>query len=138
MKVRRIIESCLYVDDIDEAERFYTELLGIKPFAKVEGRHVFYKLENGMFLVFNSRETEKDESVPPHGYYGKGHIAFAIEDEEYELWKDRLENLGIEIEKEIEWPSGGKSIYFRDPFGNSIEFTTPKTWGFHWKEYTDY
>jgi len=33
----RIIEACIYVSDVDSAEDFYSKLLGIKPYAKVEG-----------------------------------------------------------------------------------------------------
>jgi catechol 2,3-dioxygenase-like lactoylglutathione lyase family enzyme len=35
---------------------------------------------------------------------------------------------GVEIEAEVEWPPGGKSIYFRDPAGNSVELVTPGVW----------
>ena len=30
----------------------------------------------------------------------------------------------------VEWPSGGRSLYFRDPDGNSLEFITRGSWGF--------
>ena len=36
---------------------------------------------------------------------------------------------GIAIEDEVTWPKGGKSIYFRDPSGNSAELVTPGVWG---------
>jgi catechol 2,3-dioxygenase-like lactoylglutathione lyase family enzyme len=35
----------------------------------------------------------------------------------------------VRIEREIAWPGGGYSIYFRDPSGNSVELATPKLWG---------
>jgi len=36
----------------------------------------------------------------------------------------------IQIEKEIEWGNriGSKSIYFRDPAGNLVEFITKNYW----------
>ncbi|MEO0223069.1 MAG: VOC family protein [candidate division WOR-3 bacterium] len=133
----KVIEACLYVSDIDKAEEFYTNLLGVKPFAKAKNRHVFYKLENCMFLIFNPEYTKIGGDVPPHGYYGHGHIAFAVSDGEIELWKEKIKSLGIEIEAEVLWPSGGKSVYIRDPFGNSVEFITPEAWGFNWKDCTN-
>jgi catechol 2,3-dioxygenase-like lactoylglutathione lyase family enzyme len=30
---------------------------------------------------------------------------------------------------EVEWPRGGRSLYFRDPAGNSVELVTPGPWG---------
>jgi hypothetical protein len=36
--------------------------------------------------------------------------------------------LGVAIEQEVDWPRGGKSLYFRDPAGNSVELLTPGVW----------
>jgi len=44
-------------------------------------------------------------------------------------WKALLEAKKIAIESEFEWPQGGRSIYIRDPSGNSIEFAEPRIWG---------
>ena len=41
----------------------------------------------------------------------------------------RLTEAGVGIETEFEWPQGGRSIYVRDPAGNSIEFAEPRIWG---------
>ncbi|HEX5778765.1 MAG TPA: glyoxalase, partial [Xanthobacteraceae bacterium] len=35
---------------------------------------------------------------------------------------------GIELESRVDWPRGGKSIYFRDPDGHLLEFATPGLW----------
>jgi non-canonical purine NTP pyrophosphatase (RdgB/HAM1 family) len=45
------------------------------------------------------------------------------------MWRQRLTAAGIAIESEFEWPRGGRSIYVRDPAGNSIEFAEPRIWG---------
>ncbi len=41
----------------------------------------------------------------------------------------KLKAAGIEIESEVHWPNGGRSIYFRDPAGNSLECAEAKIWG---------
>jgi catechol 2,3-dioxygenase-like lactoylglutathione lyase family enzyme len=51
-----------------------------------------------------------------------------IEMQSLDDWRQRLQTLSIEIEAEVEWPAGGKSIYFRDPAGNSVELVTPGVW----------
>ena len=56
-------------------------------------------------------------------------MAFSVAEKEHSDWKNYLLEKGVVIEKEIQWPGGGKSIYFRDPSGNSIELVTPQTWG---------
>ena len=39
-----------------------------------------------------------------------------------------LEGAGIAIEADFEWPGGGRSLYVRDPAGNSVEFAEPRIW----------
>jgi len=41
----------------------------------------------------------------------------------------KLQESGVAIEQEVEWPRGGKSIYLRDPAGNLVELVTPGVWG---------
>lgn len=130
-----ILEAVIYATDLAAAETFYDRLLGIAPYAKLEGRHVFYKLDGQMLLIFNPETTRKPPSgplpVPPHGAEGEGHVCFAAADaDEIEAWRRRVSDLGIAIEADFEWPNGGTSIYIRDPAGNSVEFAEPRIWGF--------
>lgn len=135
MEPSAILESALYVDDLGEAERFYGETLGLERIAKAEGRHVFFKCGNGVVLLFNAEATRVPPAadaklpVPPHGAQGDGHLCFAATAEEIEDWKKYLESRKIAIEADFEWPKGGRSIYFRDPAGNSLEFAEPRIWG---------
>ncbi|HMQ50659.1 MAG TPA: VOC family protein [Anaerolineae bacterium] len=128
--VKGILETCLYVDDLAVAEAFYSKVLNLTPFSRVGSRHVFFRLGAQMLLLFNPAETVKATGeVPPHGAYGAGHIAFAVSAAEIPAWREHLQACGISLEAEITWPSGGQSIYFRDPAGNSLEVATVQTWG---------
>jgi catechol 2,3-dioxygenase-like lactoylglutathione lyase family enzyme len=130
-----ILESALYCDDLDLAEAFYGEVLGLERIAKAEGRHVFFRCGAGVLLLFDPEATKAPPApdarlpVPPHGTRGEGHLCFRAEADEIERWKARLEAAGVAIEAEFEWPQGGRSIYFRDPAGNPIEFAEPRIWG---------
>ncbi|MCD0177056.1 VOC family protein, partial [Deinococcus sp. 14RED07] len=53
----RILETCLYVDDLDRAEQFYTQLLGLTLHSRVPGRHLFYRLDGSMLLIFDPRAS---------------------------------------------------------------------------------
>jgi len=129
MKARRILETCLYVDDLEKAQEFYEQVFGLELYGKVEGRHVFFRCGHGMFLLFNPvRTAQPSGPVPAHGSQGAGHAAFAMSREEIPGWREHLIKVGVAIEKEIAWPSGGYSIYLRDPAGNSVELATPQTW----------
>jgi catechol 2,3-dioxygenase-like lactoylglutathione lyase family enzyme len=125
-----ILETAIYASDLDAAERFYGDVLGLPFDSKVAGRHIFFHCGDAMLLVFNPAVTAvKAGDVPPHGARGPGHVAFAVGDGELEPWLERLAEHGVEIEASVDWPGGGRSIYFRDPGGNSLELTTPSIWG---------
>jgi len=126
--VNQILETCLYVSDIKKATAFYQVLFDLEPYAVEDNRHVFFRIGECILLLFNPAETEKGGSVPAHGAIGQGHIAFTIEHRSLDFWRNRLYDQKIEIEQEYNWPSGGKSIYFRDPFMNSVELATSDTW----------
>ncbi|WP_395448476.1 VOC family protein [Aminobacter sp. UC22_36] len=135
MRPSAILESALYVTNLDAAEAFYGEVIGLERIAKVPGRHVFFRCGQGVLLLFYAEATLQPPKpdarlpVPPHGTTGQGHLCFAATAEGVEQWKRRLEGEGIAIEADFEWPNGGRSIYFRDPSGNSLEIAEPKLWG---------
>ncbi len=133
MIVEGILETVLYAPDLEAAEAFYREVLGLELHAKVEGRHVFFRCGNQMLLIFNPEATSLPAPatslpIPTHGTTGPGHACFRANREDISAWRQRLRAAGIEIESEFEWPQGGISIYFRDPAGNCLEFAEPRIW----------
>ncbi|TIQ39337.1 MAG: glyoxalase/bleomycin resistance/extradiol dioxygenase family protein [Mesorhizobium sp.] len=130
-----ILESALYVTDLNAAEEFYSGVLGLDLLGKVDGRHLFFRCGDGVLLIFNAEATKVPPApdarlkVPPHGAVGDGHLCFAASADEIVRWRAHLEQKKIAIESDFEWPQGGRSIYIRDPSGNSIEFAEPRIWG---------
>jgi catechol 2,3-dioxygenase-like lactoylglutathione lyase family enzyme len=130
-----VLESCLYATDLETAKRFYTSVLGLEVLTHVADRHVFFRCGEGVFLIFNPERTRAEQTavggspVPLHGTKGSGHLAFAVAESELDTWRERLTRLGVEIESDVSWPRGGRSLYFRDPAGNSIELAPPRIWG---------
>jgi catechol 2,3-dioxygenase-like lactoylglutathione lyase family enzyme len=135
MKPQRVLETVLYASDLEAIETFYREVLGLVPYSKQAGRQVFYKLEGQMLLIFDPRTTSVPPAadarlpIPPHGAIGQGHVCFAASAGEITRWRSHVEGKGVAIEADFEWPGGGRSIYFRDPAGNAIEFAEPRIWG---------
>ena len=129
VQLRRILETSLYADDLDQAEAFYKSALGLNLFAKEAGRHLFFKFGDQMLLIFNPAKTIEGSEVAPHGARGPGHVAFAVPKSEMDEWKKHLKGKGVEIEKDVLWPKGGRSLYFRDLAGNCLELASLLVWG---------
>jgi catechol 2,3-dioxygenase-like lactoylglutathione lyase family enzyme len=128
-EIQAVVETAIYVDDLDRAEAFYRDVLGLHVIGKEAGRHVFFRVGEGVLLAFNPEATLRGDVLPSHGARGPGHLALGVRAEALDAWRDRLGGHGIVIEKEVSWPRGGRSVYFRDPAGNSIELVTPGIWG---------
>lgn len=133
MQPSRIFETVLYAEDLAAAERFYHEALGLE----VMGRSslmVVFRCGNGVLLVFDPRKSAAPgRDVPSHGTTGAGHVAFPAKREDLPAWREQLRRAGVLIECEVEWDEGGRSIYFRDPAGNSVELAPPTIWGGGWE-----
>ena len=133
MQPKTILETALYAPDLDAAKAFYGELLGLPVIAEVAGRHVFFRVGAGVLLVFDPAATEVPSHnpalpVPVHGARGPGHVCFAASREEIAVWRARLAAAGVAAEAEFDWPNGARSLYVRDPAGNSVEFAEPRLW----------
>jgi catechol 2,3-dioxygenase-like lactoylglutathione lyase family enzyme len=135
MKPHSILETVLYASDIEQSVWFYHEVLGLDQPGVASDLMTYFRVDaNHVLLVFNPQESDKPgRDVPSHGPRGAGHIALRIEDSDYEAWKQRMSTFGIGIEQEIDWGleegfSKGRSIYIRDPYGNSVELITGNIW----------
>ena len=131
-----VIETALYVDDLDRAGAFYTDVLGLVPLTSdsrflafdVGGRNVLLLFRRGATL-----ETVHlpGGTIPPHDGNGPIHVAFAIAADELPAWEKRLGEHDVAIEGRTDWPRGGKSIYFRDPDNHLLELVTPGVWAIY-------
>jgi catechol 2,3-dioxygenase-like lactoylglutathione lyase family enzyme len=128
--IQCIVETAIYADDLDGAERFYREVLGLTVWGKEVGRHIFFQVGgSAMLLVFRAAATIRGDHLPAHGSAGPGHFALGIAALDLDEWRERLHRHQVAIEHEETWDHGGQSLYFRDPAGNSVELVTPGVWG---------
>jgi len=130
IKIHGVIETGIYVDNLDETEAFYRSILGLTVIAKESGHHVFFQAgEASVLLAFVAKAAMKGDHLPSHEATGPGYFALGIDPDALDAWRRMLQENGVAIEQEVEWPRGGKSIYFRDPAGNLVELITPGIWG---------
>lgn len=127
------LESALYAEDLDAAEAFWNGVVGLPVQMRLDGRHVFFRVGASMLLVFRAEAARRPPppeapAVPPHGAEGAGHYALAVAAETLDLWRGHLETCGVAVESEVTWPGGRRSLYVRDPAGNSVEFADATLW----------
>lgn len=126
----------LVCKDMDQTERFYTEVLGMKPTAKLTirggAKHYFFDMGGGNQLAF-FWFPDAPEAQPGIGNAGFNeftsahasmhHVAFTVpnEDKLWEAW-DTLQANGVDSMWALDHEFC-KSIYFRDPNGILLEFS---------------
>ena len=131
--LRGVLETALYVDDLERADRFYRDVLGLAPLFADARMRAFAAGDRSVLLLFQrgaSLEPVKMRggTIPPHDGNGPLHVAFAVDAAELPEWEERLGTADIVIEGQTVWPRGGRSIYFRDPDGHLLELATPGLW----------
>lgn len=128
MRIKKIKETCLYVENLDQIGQFYKDVLGFEMISKAPDRHIFFRVGESVLLCFNPEATKKEESLPPHFAKGPQHIAFEVEKEFYEDTRAALIGKGVKISHEEHWSQTVSSFYFDDPSGNVLEIVTPELW----------
>jgi catechol 2,3-dioxygenase-like lactoylglutathione lyase family enzyme len=135
-KLSGVIETALYVDDLDRARAFYTDVLGLEPLTSDSRFLAFDVAGRNVLLLFRRGATLETVhlpggTIPPHDGNGPIHAAFAIAADELQAWEKQLGEHDVAIEGRTDWPRGGKSIYFRDPDDHLLELVTPGVWAIY-------
>jgi len=131
-----VIETSLYVDDLDRASHFYENVFGV---SRIEGDARFRAYSVGgrsVLLLFKRGASNTVTDLPfgqigPHDGSGSLHLAFEIPASELADWEARLAEKKISIESTVHWPRGGTSLYFRDPDNHLVELATPGVWSIY-------
>lgn len=134
-KLRGVLETALYVEDMATSRAFFEDVMGLEPF-NADHRFTAYDAgEGSVLLLFLQGETldtvvlpNDMGTIPPHDGEGRVHLAFAIDAHEREAWEARLGEHDVVIEGRTHWPRGGESLYFRDPDAHLLELATPGVW----------
>jgi len=124
-----IYETVLYGRDVPAMKDFYAGVLGLRLVDGPDELSAAFRLpDGGVLLVFDpARSGLPDRPVPSHGAVGPGHVAFHVP-EGLDGWHAVLAENGVPVERDVTWPRGGRSLYVRDPAGNSVELTADEIW----------
>jgi catechol 2,3-dioxygenase-like lactoylglutathione lyase family enzyme len=132
-RIRGILETALYVDNIEAAARWYSDIFGF-PQLFNDGRLVALEVApHAVLLLFKKGASfgpnvSPGGVIPPHDGTGQLHFALSIARDDLEYWRAHLKTKAVVMEAEIAPPQGGHSLYFRDLDGNLVELATPGLW----------
>ncbi|WP_338813858.1 VOC family protein [Bernardetia sp. Wsw4-3y2] len=126
--IQKIKETCLYVTNLDKTQEFYHNKLELPIISRKEDAFIFFRVGTDVLLCFINEYAKNQENLPPHFAIGKIHFAFEVKVEDYQMWKNKIENLQIKITHEQEWKNGLLSFYFEDPDGHVLEIVSAGIW----------
>ena len=133
MRAESVLETVIYAEDPQLCGAFYVRVFGLTEQRSVPGRFCFLRCGSQMLLIFApgpASDPAQQHGIPAHGARGAGHLCFrAADGADIARWRRHFENLGLAIEHEHLWEGGGRSIYIRDPAGNSVEVAEAAIWG---------
>ncbi len=132
-RITGILETSLYVEDVERSTRFYQQLFDCEVILEEDRLHALSIAGRDVLLLFKRGGSTQPSVypggiIPPHDGRGTQHIAFAIPLQDLQAWRERLNQLNIPLESEVRPELGGHSLYFRDPDNHCIELATPGIW----------
>jgi catechol 2,3-dioxygenase-like lactoylglutathione lyase family enzyme len=126
--ISKILETALYVDDMDRSAAFYQTLFGFPVISQGPRLTALGVPSQQVLLLFKKGASLADAPGGSHDGTGQTHVAFAIPAADFDAWEEVLARNGVAVTERRTWDRGGRSIYFRDPDGHLIELATPGVW----------
>ena len=130
--IKALGEVVLRVRDLDVMQEFYEKVIGLELLERFDNTMVFFRIApdyegHTQTLALFDQSGEADhrsrhytgvdpEKSPLH------HMAFTISLSDYEAEKERLQNLGLDVETVEHVWQHYRSLYITDPEGNVVEF----------------
>jgi catechol 2,3-dioxygenase-like lactoylglutathione lyase family enzyme len=135
-RVGEVMETSLYVSDLDRSVQFFEDIFGFESLFSDERLCAMSVEGQQILLLFKEGSSTKPGvspggKIPPHDGSGDLHLAFSISQADLDRWQQRLRENNVAIESEVTWKRGGQSLYFRDPDHHLIELLTPGTWAIY-------
>lgn len=132
-RIGRVIETSLYVDELNRSIGFYERIFGFPTLVRDDRLCAFNVSGQQVLLLFRKGASNVPVStpggmIPPNGGDGSLHLAFTMDASDEAEWRTWLAQNGVDIESRVVWQRGGASLYFRDPDGHLIELITPGCW----------
>lgn len=118
MKITHYLHTAILVSDLEQAERFYGQVLGLEKVDRIlKYPGVWYQLGN--IQIHLIVDTNIQPNLQNAEKWGRNpHLALAVED--LDATKSELTAQGYEVQLSA---SGRPALFTQDPDGNIIELT---------------
>jgi catechol 2,3-dioxygenase-like lactoylglutathione lyase family enzyme len=125
--VHDLVYACVLTDDIDRMANFYREVLQLEPRSRDAYRE--FQTTPGIFSLWSRAEFTRIVGERAAEQVGHGSVMLEFQVDDADAEHARLHNLQDAVIDFVLPPTtlpwGNRSIYFRDPDGNLINFFTP-------------
>ena len=130
--IKALGEVVLRVRNLEAMQEFYEKVVGLELLERFENTMVFFRIgpdheDHAQSLALCDQSGEADH--PSLHYTGVDpekstlhHMAFTISLSDYEAEKERLQNLGLDVETGKHPWVHYRSLYIADPERNVVEF----------------
>ena len=124
MPLKKLGHVVLKVRDLDRAERFYTDVVGLRVTGRLPGKMVFFSVRgNDDSHDLAVWKVGADARPPEAKQVGLFHVAWQVErPEDLETLYRHLAEKGARIHGTMDH-GANLSVYFEDPDGHMLEFT---------------
>ena len=131
--VNRVLETSLYVADLDVSSAFYDRVFGFPVLLRDERMCAMAIPGRQVLLLFRRGGSVQPSAtpfglIPAHDGQGTQHLCFSIGHSQVNEWRAHLQACGVALESRLDWSKGATSLYFRDPDGHSVEVGTTGLW----------
>jgi extradiol dioxygenase family protein len=121
--VKSIGHLAIVINDIEQGKWFFGEVLQASYFM-YKGEQIMVELGSSIFVAKLSKDAV--DKTRQNGVFGKqvlDHYGFQGETpEQVDSFFQRIKNFNLEIVRIPHDRSDGRAFYFRDPFGNLVEY----------------